>query len=178
LIDLNSDHTSSDRFLKLKHQVYVGTGDHVAEDVIGFLPNGDLIHVSVRDHKIYKYCFTDKPKNTVPWEYSQIIDIEIPESLNNQIKFECSIYRTKLFLIVSNIDRMLQFDLLTINLEKKYTGSIPYPYLEMTMNKSQTLLAIGSLYDTYIFSMENGMLIYKSVSEYYFYNIYSIFFIW
>ncbi|PKC57690.1 hypothetical protein RhiirA1_472108 [Rhizophagus irregularis] len=113
LIDLNSDHTSSDRFLKLKHQVDYAT--------IGFLPNGDLIQVSLGDRKIYKYCFTEKPKNTVPWEYSQIIDIEIPESLNGQVEI-CSIYRTKLFLIVGDTDcKMLQFDLLTMNLERKYT---------------------------------------------------------
>ncbi|PKY15292.1 hypothetical protein RhiirB3_512152 [Rhizophagus irregularis] len=39
LIDLNSDRTSSssDRFLKLKHQV------HNLNDDFGFLPNGDLI---------------------------------------------------------------------------------------------------------------------------------------
>ena len=77
MIDLNSDRTSSDRLLKLKHRVY-------DDDAIGFLPNGDLILVSLGDRKIFKYCFTDKPKNTVPWEYSQIID-KIPESLNGRV---------------------------------------------------------------------------------------------
>ncbi|EXX77881.1 uncharacterized protein OCT59_009281 [Rhizophagus irregularis] len=148
LIDLNSDHTSSDRFLKLKHQVDYAT--------IGFLPNGDLIQVSLGDRKIYKYCFTEKPKNTVPWEYSQIIDIEIPESLNGQVEI-CSIYRTKLFLIVGDTDcKMLQFDLLTMNLERKYTEFTFRPW-QITMNKNQK----AHIY-IYIYSMENGMLIYKN----------------
>ncbi|PKY53295.1 hypothetical protein RhiirA4_471419, partial [Rhizophagus irregularis] len=159
LIDLNSDRTSSDRFLKLKHQVDYAT--------IGFLPNGDLIQVSLGDRKIYKYCFTDKPKNTVPWKYSQIIDIKVPESLNGQIGFECSIYRTKLFLVVDH--KMLQFDLFTMNLERKY----PYVGCQITMNKNKTLLAtqqriINMLFAktvtvvTHIYSMENGMLIYEN----------------
>ena len=76
MIDLNSDRTSNERFLKLKHQVYYAT--------IGFLPNGDLIQVSLGDRKIYKYCFTDRPKNTDSWEYSQIDDMKIPESLYSQ----------------------------------------------------------------------------------------------
>jgi hypothetical protein len=164
LIDLNSDHTSSDRFLKLKHQIDL-------EDAIGFLPNGDLIHVLVRGRKIYKYCFTDKPKNTVPWEYSQIIDIVIPESLNNQIEFGCYIYLTKLFLMVER--KILQFDLLTMNLERKYPKFFSHLDCQITMNKSQTLLATGTFDYAYIYSMENGMLIYNS--EYYFYNTYSIF---
>ncbi|GET59298.1 hypothetical protein GLOIN_2v1784920 [Rhizophagus irregularis DAOM 181602=DAOM 197198] len=133
LVDLNGDRTSSDRFLKLKHQVYQKYNFSFGYTYIGSLPNGDLIQVSPGDHKIYKYHFTDKPKNTVPWEYSQIIDIEIPESLNGQVE-GCSIYQTKLFLIVNG--------------------------LQITMNKNQTLLATNVV--AHIYSMENGMLIYKN----------------
>jgi hypothetical protein len=166
LIDLNSDRTSSDRFLKLKHQVY-----QIGFSVIGFLPNGDLIQVSLRDRKIYKYCFTDKPKNTDPWKYSQINDIKIPESLNGQV--HCSMYRTKLFLFVTG-GKMLQFDLLTMNLERKYHEFVFHPWSRITMNKNQTLLAMNLVTKTWVYSMENGMLIYEC--EYYFYNTYSIFF--
>ncbi|RGB31418.1 hypothetical protein C1646_670930 [Rhizophagus diaphanus] len=100
-IDLSSDRTSSDRFLKLKKY-------DILHSAFGFLPNGDLIYASEMDHKIYKYCFTDKPKDTVPWEYSQIIDIEIPESLNGRV--ELAIYQTKLFLNIVNNSKMFQFD--------------------------------------------------------------------
>ena len=144
MIDLNSDRTSSDRFLKLKHQVN-------RSDSIVFLPNGDLIQVLLGDRKIYKYCFTDKPKNTDPWEYSQINDIAIPKSLNT--KLSCSICRTKLFVFVKSHKTLIhQFDLLTMNLERQYTLNITSCY-SVTMNKNQTLLAISFR----IFSMENGM---------------------
>ncbi|GBB89835.1 hypothetical protein RclHR1_16670003 [Rhizophagus clarus] len=168
LIDLNSDRTSSDRFLKLKHQVYQNIALYY--DVIGFLPNGDLIRVLVKDRKIYKYCFTDKPKNTVPWEYSQINDIKIPQCLNER-SFECFMYQTKLFLLVCG-NKMHQFDLLTMNLERKYHD---YSGLgrQITVNKNQALLAAPGFGNTVVYSMENGMLIYKS--EYYFYNTYSTF---
>ncbi|PKY57046.1 hypothetical protein RhiirA4_477838 [Rhizophagus irregularis] len=156
LIDLNSDRTSNDRFLKLKHHVRSLFGCAA----IGFLSNGDLIQGLSSERKIYKYCFTDKPKNTVPWEYSQIIDIEIPESLNGQV--ELAIYRTKLFLNIVNNSKMFQFDLLTMNLERKYHEFTLYSEDQITVNKNQTLLAIGSGNDTIsIYSMENGMLIYN-----------------
>lgn len=89
LIDL-----SGKRFLKLKNPI----GE---QDVIGFLFNGDLIQVSPNDRKIYKYSLKDKPKNTDPWEYSQIYDIEIPENFYDQFtNMDCFIRQTKLFLIV------------------------------------------------------------------------------
>ncbi|PKY31900.1 hypothetical protein RhiirB3_393647 [Rhizophagus irregularis] len=160
LIDLNNDRTSSDRFLKLKNPISCGVGEF-GHNAIGFLPNGDLIHVSSSDRKIYKYRLTDKPKNKVPWECSQIIDIKIPKDLiNSQINLDyCPIYRTKLFLIV-NYNKMLQFDLLTMNLERQYHEfpSNPNPVI---MDKNQTLLAIESAWKTYMYSMETGMLIYK-----------------
>ncbi|PKY56327.1 hypothetical protein RhiirA4_476554, partial [Rhizophagus irregularis] len=156
LIDLNSDRTSSDRFFKLKHQV---NQIYLYYDVIGFLPNGDLIQVLSKDRKIYKYCFTDKPKNTVPWEYSQINDIKIPQCLNDEIAYECTMYQTKLFLVCVN--NMHQFDLLTMNLERKY-HNYPGPGRQITVNKNQTLLAAPRFGKTYVYSMENGMLIYKN----------------
>ncbi|RIA78644.1 hypothetical protein C1645_842773 [Glomus cerebriforme] len=123
------------------------------------------------------YCLKDKPKDTAPWEYSQINDIEITKSLYGQdTKFFCSIYRTKLFLIVKDRKTLiLQFDLLTRNLERQYTSDItPYWCLPINtpiiMNKNQTLLAILVDYYTYIFSKENGTLISKHNCEYYFYN--------
>jgi hypothetical protein len=164
LIDLNRDRTSnSDRFLELKHPVSCRHGEYFGHDAIGFLPNGDLIQVSLRNRKIYKYCFTDKPKNTAPWECSQINDIEIPESLYGQVALYCYIYQTKLFLIVDGCEEpMFQFDLLTMNLERQYHG---FPYWNINsiikMNKNQTLLAASN----YIYSMENGTLIYEC--EYY-----------
>ncbi|PKY37491.1 hypothetical protein RhiirA4_450353 [Rhizophagus irregularis] len=93
LIDLNNDRTSSDRFLELKNPISCGVGEF-GHNAIGFLPNGDLIHVSSSDRKIYKYRLTDKPKNKVPWECSQIIDIKIPKDLiNSQINLDyCPIY--------------------------------------------------------------------------------------
>ncbi|CAG8447076.1 4523_t:CDS:2 [Rhizophagus irregularis] len=143
-----------------KNPISCGVGEF-GHNAIGFLPNGDLIHVSSSDHKIYKYRLIDKPKNKVPWECSQIIDIKIPKDLiNGQINLKyCPIYRTKLFLIV-NYNKMLQFDLLTMNLERQYHEfpSNPYPVI---MDKNQTLLAIESAWKTYMYSMETGMLIYK-----------------
>ncbi|PKK67550.1 hypothetical protein RhiirC2_567768 [Rhizophagus irregularis] len=102
----------------------------------------------------------------------QIYDIEILENyLSSQFtEINCSIYQTKLFLIVkkeNNETLILQFDLLTMNLEKHYNSNIRmhcYSWDSM-MNKNQTLLAIGS-YDNCIFSTENGMLISKFDANY------------
>ncbi|GES99663.1 hypothetical protein GLOIN_2v1784920 [Rhizophagus clarus] len=169
LIDLNSDRTSSnDRFLELKHPVFgYDYGSSIGHDAIGFLPYGDLIQVSLGYRKIYKYCLTDKPKETVPWKYSQINDIEIPKSYYHKIdKLTCSICRIKLFLIVafeSSSKKLLQFDLLTMNLERQYTLETDVFYYfsrPVIMNKNQTLLAT-EYGGVCIFSMENGMLIFK-----------------
>ncbi|PKY59850.1 hypothetical protein RhiirA4_482956, partial [Rhizophagus irregularis] len=152
LIDLNSDRTSSsDRFLKLEYPISCEC------DAIGFLPNGDLINVSTDDRKIYKYCFTDKPKNTDPWECSQINKIEIPESFDqDEFDFESFIYQTKLFIIFDGCETLiLQFDLLEMNLERQYITCVYSPQSMPVMNKNQTLLA----YYSCIFSMEDGMLI-------------------
>ncbi|PKY57319.1 hypothetical protein RhiirA4_509646 [Rhizophagus irregularis] len=152
LIDL-----SGKRFLKLKNPIG-----------IGFLFNGDLIQVSPNNRKIYKYSLKDMPKNTDPWEYSQIYDIEIPENFYDQFtNMDCFIRQTKLFLIVRKKNRgtlILQFDLFTMNLERHHNSHIEVTYPnEVIMNKNQTLLAIGSSSDIYIFSMENGMLILRLV---------------
>ncbi|CAG8611230.1 7775_t:CDS:2 [Rhizophagus irregularis] len=159
LIDLNSDRTSSDRFLKLKHQVSQNIAYYFF-NIIGFLPNGDLIQVLVKDRKIYKYCFTDKPKNTVPWEYSQINDIKSPQCLNDKSILRCFIYQTKLFLSVCD-NKTFQFDLLTMNLERKYHNCLGQR-CHITVNKNQALLAACSFGKTYVYSMENGMLIYEN----------------
>jgi hypothetical protein len=169
LIDLNRDRTSKDRFLELKRPIS-------RDDAIGFLPNGDLIQVSLSDRKIYKYCLTDKPKDTVPWKYSQINDVEISESLYGQYgqvtKLSCSICRTKLFLIVKNKPTLiLQFNLSTMNLERQYT--LDTTNTPVIISKNQTLLAVENC----IFSMENGMVILEYCG-YYFYNTYCIFLIW
>ncbi|CAB4444692.1 unnamed protein product [Rhizophagus irregularis] len=166
-IDLNSDRTNRDRFLELKHPISRYEDDH-----IGFLPNGDLVHVSLSGGKIYKYYLKDKPKNANLWEYSQINDIVIPESLYDQItKLSCSVYQTKLFLIVKIVNDnkalILQFDLLTMNLERQYITDITigsYRNIRVIMNKNQTLLATtyDSNYFLHIYSMENGMLLFKN----------------
>ena len=50
---------------------------------MGFLPNGDLILVSLMDHKVYLYRLTNKPKiDATLWRSSQTYDIEIPKDLN------------------------------------------------------------------------------------------------
>ncbi|CAB4411304.1 unnamed protein product [Rhizophagus irregularis] len=165
LIDLNSDRTNNERFLKLKQPVDCEKNIYqfFSNDAIGFLPN-DLIQVSVRNRKIYKYCLKDRPINTVLWEYSQINDIEIPESLYGQVKnLRCTICRTKLFLIVKGCKTtILQFDLLKMNLERQYIANANSLSSMVVMNTNQTLLA----YYCFIFSMKNGMLIsYENYGE-------------
>ncbi|PKB94091.1 hypothetical protein RhiirA5_507725 [Rhizophagus irregularis] len=152
LIDLNSDRTSSsDRFLKLEYPISCEC------DAIGFLPNGDLINVSTDDRKIYKCCFTDKLKNTDPWECSQINKIEIPKSFDqDEFDFESFTYQTKLFIIFDGCETLiLQFDLLEMNLERQYITCVYSPQSMPVMNKNQMLLA----YYFCIFTMEDGMLI-------------------
>ncbi|RIA84731.1 hypothetical protein C1645_831819 [Glomus cerebriforme] len=157
IIDLNNNRASSDRFLELKN-------DDVYEDSIGFLPNGDLIQVSLyNDSKIYKYCFTNKPNNTASWEYSQIYDIEDLENLKEYTYKCCIICRTKLFLFVRQEGMLiLQFDLLTMTLDRQYLFSCESTTFPTTViNKSQTLCASAISNYVCIFSMESGMLISK-----------------
>ncbi|EXX54193.1 hypothetical protein RirG_236870 [Rhizophagus irregularis DAOM 197198w] len=151
LIDLNSDRTNNERFLKLKQPVDCEKNIYqfFSNDAIGFLPN-DLIQVSVRNRKIYKYCLKDRPINTVLWEYSQINDIEIPESLYGQVKnLRCTICRTKLFLIVKGCKTtILQFDLLKMNLERQYiananslsNGEEPVEFITLKNNSERLVM--------------------------------------
>src|SRR5437763_8881434 len=98
------DSSGEGRVLQLKN---------VWGSLMGFLPDGDLIIVSLNYYSknIYKYSFIDKPTNATLWEYSQIYDIEIPKSLNKYYigRF---IYQTKLFLF--NKGAMAQWDLSTM----------------------------------------------------------------
>ena len=82
---------------------------------MGFLPNGDLIVVSLnselRNYKIYEYSFYNKPTNTTLWEHSQIYDIEFHKSLKEHgINDYCLIYQTKLFFFNNGL--VTQWDLL------------------------------------------------------------------
>ncbi|CAB4384447.1 unnamed protein product [Rhizophagus irregularis] len=135
--------------------------------------HGHLILVSLYDHKIYKYCLKDMPKNATTLKYSEIYDIKIPESLNDQFKYKfCSIYQKKLFLFFQyHKTSILQFDLLTMNLDRQYNSPLDldsqyssdsrYEFTTVIMNKDKTLLATEISYSTYIFSMKNGRLITK-----------------
>jgi hypothetical protein len=129
---------------------------------MGFLPNGDLIVVSL-DRKIYLYLFKNKPTtNSTLWKYSQIYDIEIPESLKGE-NIYCYVYQTKLFLFPYG-QLMIQWDLLTMTLDMQYSSECE-GFVHMAINRNKTLFAISfSAGKTNIFSMETGMLIssYKS----------------
>ncbi|GBB88159.1 hypothetical protein RclHR1_01470007 [Rhizophagus clarus] len=152
------------RPLKLEYPINPENEWGFLNDVCGLLPNGDLIRVSLSDRKIYKYCSRDKSKNMDSWKYSQINDMEIPESLYDQIThLSCTICRTKLFLFVETRKVLiLQFDLFTMDLERQYTTDIGFAWSGLViMNKDQTLFAIRTQGYICIFSMENGMLISK-----------------
>ncbi|CAB4490611.1 unnamed protein product [Rhizophagus irregularis] len=179
LIDLKSK-----QFYELEHSYSI---DVHGQYSIGFLhddddddcpkckkeTHGHLILVSLYDHKIYKYCLKDMPKNATTLKYSEIYDIKIPESLNDQFKYKfCSIYQKKLFLFFQyHKTSILQFDLLTMNLDRQYNSPLDldsqyssdsrYEFTTVIMNKDKTLLATEISYSTYIFSMKNGRLITK-----------------
>ena len=136
----------------------------------GFLPNGDLIMVGVgsdrnhdpklKDYKIFKYSFINKPTNATSWEYSQTHDIHV-ENLNRSAN-SCFIYKTKLFLISEAL--MVQWDLLKMAFEMQYKLLYHnYGYINIVTNKNQTLLALHYEYgdDKHIdiYSMETGMWI-------------------
>src|SRR5688572_750052 len=92
---------------------------------MGFLPNGDLILVSLdcdrKIYKIYLYCF--KNRLTTDKTPSQVYDIEIPKSLNPKDFINCFVYQTKettkLFLSITtefhehdSVTMITQWDLL------------------------------------------------------------------
>ncbi|CAG8631927.1 116_t:CDS:2 [Rhizophagus irregularis] len=177
LIDFNNDRTGDTGFLELENTVNCVDSDngHDGRDTIGFLPNGDLIQVSLINKKIYKYCLENKPKNKGSWKCSQIYDLKIPKSLRGQYTtLRSSICQEKLFLIVNDHKTLIiQIDLSNMTFERQYIseGFILDVFLcnsdgasfyrkPIIMNKNQTLFAIADDY-TYIFSMENGMLILK-----------------
>ena len=136
---------------------------------MGFLPNGDLIVVSLdnelKDYKIYLYPLENKPTtNSTLWEYSQIYDIEIPESLKD-LKIEsgfkpikCFVHQTMLFFLFYQ-KLMVQWNLLTMTLEMHYFFDCEcYNRTDIVINKNQTLLAINFEDETDVFSMETGTL--------------------
>jgi hypothetical protein len=133
---------------------------------MGFLPNGDLIVVSLdrelKDYKIYLYPFKNKPTtNSTLWEYSQIYDIEIPESFESLGVYEldCFIYQTKLFLWFYG-RLIVQWNLLTMTLDMHYfLDHCSFDYKNIVINKNETLLALCTEYQTDVFSMETGTLI-------------------
>lgn len=156
--------------------------EHLSNDdrryTIGFLPDAKckrgtdvhLILVSLCDYRIYEYCLDKIPKD-FKFKYSKIYDIKIPKSLNEYMLY-CSIYKEKLFLFVRNSKTLiLQFDLLTMNLDRqydlpqdydsRYSSDFRNEFATVIINKDKTLLATEISYSTYIFSMKNGRLISK-----------------
>ena len=119
-------------------------------------PNGDLIVVSLdnklKDYKIYLYPF--KNKSTL-WEYSQIYDIEIPESLS-EFAIQFIIYEKKLFILNQFI--LTQWDLSKMAFEMQY-NLVDQQHSIIVINKNQTLLALHDYQDkkTDIYSMETGV---------------------
>jgi hypothetical protein len=145
---------------------------------MGFLPNGDLILISLDDCKIYLYSFKNKSEST-PWKYSQTYDIEIPKSLRMH-RIECFICQTKLFLININEGCIMQWNLLRTfpksSMSFLYINFLAFdmqynlfelniskngPFLEFNMvtNQNQTLLALNNGLNIDIFSMETGIWI-------------------
>jgi hypothetical protein len=128
---------------------------------MGFLPNGDLILVSLnyglRDYKIYLYSFKNKPTNATLWEYSQIYDIEFHEK---EKYIDCFIYQTKLFIFNNGL--LTQWDLLTMTIEMQYNLASNSKY-SIVINKNQTLLTSYNYQDGVfdIYSMETGIHVSK-----------------
>ena len=135
---------------------------------MGFLPNGDLIIVSY--NKIYCYSVENKPTtNTTFWKCSQIYDIKLTESLNDDILYYL-VCQTKLFFINRNKRLMFQWNLSTMTFDMQYFFDYDIGYLDgVVINKNQTLLALKTYiiknynkkYKFYVFSMETGTLISK-----------------
>jgi hypothetical protein len=161
LIDLSG---GEGRFLQLK-QLESKNLDYSYS--MGFLPNGDLIivaavyydgHVELKDYKIFKYSFINKPTNATSWEYSQTHNIHV-ENLDH-FSNSCFIYKTKLFLISEGL--MVQWDLLKMAFEMQYNLVVDYRdirYFDIVINESQTLLALYANRKIEIYSMETGMWI-------------------
>src|SRR5688572_25044426 len=123
-----------------------------------FLPNGDLILISL-DDKIYFYSFKNKPtKNETLWKYSQVYDAKT-ENLNEQLGFQFYLYQTKLF--ISDGHQLIQWDLSKMTFEMQYDLVSDDYISNLVINKNQTLLALDINGEIDIFSMETGMWISK-----------------
>ena len=136
---------------------------------IGFLPNGDLVIVSVVSVvslslwelmggcKVYSYSVDNKPTtNTTLWKCSQIYDIEFTESLKEDYP-DCIMYQTKLFFL--NKRSMIQWNLLTMTFDIQYffDDDLYRDKINIVINKNQTLLALNNHGKIDVFSMETGM---------------------
>ena len=126
---------------------------------MGFLPNGDLVLISL-DDKIYLYSFENKPTTkTNLWKYSQVYDTET-KSLH-ELGIQFYVYQTKLFIFDGL--QLIQWDLIKMTFEKQYDLVNDNYISNLVINKNQTLLALnqyGEQIDVY--SMETGI----SVSRY------------
>src|SRR5581483_5272499 len=110
IVDLRLIDLSEGRFLQLEHAEKFKITRYNF-DSIGFLPNGDLILVSLKydfklkelkDYKIYYYSVENNPTKTTFWKCSQIYDIELTESLKYIRSYRSSyyfVYQTKLFFM-------------------------------------------------------------------------------
>ena len=165
LIDLNDE----GRFLQLEHAEKIKIKESNFKSM-GFLPNGDLIIVSLNDeleeYKIYSYSFKNKPATNTIWKCSQIYVIEFPESFKDE-DIACFVYQTKLFLIYE-CRLMTQWNLLTMTFDMQYfIDGIPDV---IVINKNQTLLALSLDYKVDVFSMETG----TRISSYGWYYLYCV----
>lgn len=170
IVDLND----KGQFLQLEYAERL----FIRENSVGFHPvdsDDHLIVVSLnneglkKDYNIYMYSFSDKPPTTnqttnqTRWKHSQIYDIEIPKSLNEDIFDYCFVYQTKLFLF-NGFQSMTQWNLSTMTFETQYLFNIfdyvlrSYPS-NIVINTDQTLIALNIDDRVNIFSMGNGMWI-------------------
>ena len=140
---------------------------------MGFLPNGDLVLISL-DDKICLYYYKDRPATDVNyWQYSQVYDIEIPDSLN-ELGIQFYVYQTKLLIFNGII--MVQWNLSEMTFDMKY-NLINNDYIShVVINKDQTLLALDINGEIDVFLMDTGACISK-YSRYYFYNFFLFLFI-
>ncbi|CAG8523211.1 9810_t:CDS:2 [Funneliformis mosseae] len=187
IVDFNG---GKGQFLQLKHAEMqsIEKNGHkeigiIKEKLLGFLPNGDLVLVSLSDYKIYLYSFKSKPKtDKTPWEYSIVYDIDIPGRSDEYV--DCLIYQTanitKLFVSTTTkyyeydtVTTITQLDLSTMSFEMQYHLSDSYKTFDLdrslsniVMNQNQTLLALNIKEVIYIFSIETGIQISRYSDDY------------
>ena len=163
------------RFIQFEHAEKINFN----KNSIGFLPNGDLILVSLnyetnkyskfKNDKIYSYSVENKPTNTTFWKCSQIHELEFTGTLTDFIEVSYFVCQTKLFVLIRKKKLMFQWNLLTMTFDKQYffdRSNFGFDYkTKIVINKNQTLLAfhIYNIYDKIykfcVFSMETGMQI-------------------